>query len=491
MLDYLFAQINNKNILVNVDPQLSTSINSHGRINLIGNNLAPIRVPINLFKLIIAIGTVTTRRNKPTWRQKFQDKCDLLERIEEGSEEFKIKIHHDPEVQAETSEEFGIGLSVVVADYFFKLKWRTLSKISLKKRETKPDIKVFSGLNKQIVMEAKGTVHEYTKENQQKPEALRQKLREPSDINIASCALLKEYNISELDFLDPKTVPPLYWGNRQKFFAADHYTRIFNFIGQKELSEYFNLMRKRLKYDKNFNEYNRKEELYEKIKRDYIRIYRNNHTFLGNIERISNEKFIFIGIDKNLISLAGFLNFRDYKQDFFDKEEKNVFFSSSDGLCIAILENLDFIEQQISHIKIKHYQDSISIADIEMMNHFTLNKYFKYLFEQNGCKVEIEKGISVNREDSVKRVVADQVISYKDKEFIVEVKKYFKNYKLLLEQLSRYKSNLVISNLILITLEKVNNSHLNELNNLGIKVIDRDSLKRIIRNPSVLTKWLK
>ena len=490
MLDYFFTQIKNKHILVNIDPQLSASINSHRRSNL-RNNLAQIRVPINLFKLILAIGTVATRRDNPTWRQKFQDKSDLLERIKENSDEFKIRIHHDPEVQAKTSEEFGIGLSIVVADYFFKLKWQTLSKISLTNRQSRPDIKVFSDLDKQIVIEAKGTVDKYTKENRQKPEALRQKMREPSDINIASCALLKEHDISELDFLDPDTVSPLHWGNKQKFFAADHYARIFNFIGQKELSEYFNLMRKRIKYDRNFDGYDRKEELYEKIKKDYIRVQRNNHTFLGNIERINNKKFIFIGIDKNLISLAGFLNFKDYKQDFLNREKGNVFFISSDGLCVAFLETLDFIKQQISGREIGHYQDSITMVDIEMMNHFALNKYFRYLFEQNGCKVELEKSVFGNRIKFAKRLVADQVISYKDKEFIVEIKKYFKNYRLILEQLSAYKLNFKISNVILITLERATNYPLNELKNLGIKVIDRDSIKKIIRDPKVLIEYLE
>lgn len=251
MLNYLLSRFRDKFVHVNVDPALHTSIDSHEKIRSVSIR-SPERTPINLFKLIIAVGTVHTRRTNPTSRNKFFDKQDLLEAIDQNSDEFRVIKHQDTEVQIQNSKELGVGLSVVIADYFYGLEWSTLTKIMLRHRQSKPDIKVFSTQRKQIVIEAKGTTDSNTRENTQIPDALSQKHLEPTDIRIASCALLHENIISEVDFLDLKPgIPKNKWLDR-KLFKADHYARLFNFIGQRELSEYFGLMRKRLEFDKNF-----------------------------------------------------------------------------------------------------------------------------------------------------------------------------------------------------------------------------------------------
>ena len=93
----------NKDIEVTLDSKLVNSIYTHNLDTLIEEN--PIRIRINLFKLIMAIGSIKTRRFNPTSRQKFSDKCDLLESIQDSSD-FKIIFNEDTEVKKEISEGY-------------------------------------------------------------------------------------------------------------------------------------------------------------------------------------------------------------------------------------------------------------------------------------------------------------------------------------------------------------------------------------------------
>lgn len=486
MLDYLLSHFRNKFVHVNVDSALHISIDSHEKISS-SSIRSPDRIPINLFKLIIAVGTVHTRRTNPTNRNKFFDKRDLLEAIDSNSDEFRIIKHQDAEVQIQNSKELGVGLSVVIADYFYGLEWSTLTKIMLRHRQSKPDIKVFSSQRKQIVIEAKGTTDSNTRENIQKPEALNQKQLEPADVRIASCALLHENIISEVDFLDPKPgIPKNKWLNR-KLFKADHYTRLFNFIGQRELSEYFSLMSKRLKFDKNFKKYSRKEELFSKIKKGYIRIPVKNKRYFGNIERIDENNYFFIGIDEKLISLQGFINFKDYPKDSTSEDSENYFYLATDGICFASLKSLKFIENQLVNKKIYHYQDTVSIIDIDMMNHFALNNFFVFLFEKVGCKVNREVYSS---EFVPKKTMADFIVKYQNKRAVVEIKKIFKSKENVFNQLVTLRESLGVKNAILVTSEKISETYFQEANAMGISIIDRTAIKKIIKNHEILIKYL-
>lgn len=484
MANYLNYLSINKEVEIDLDPCLTPLIIQYNPNIVIRNN--HLRIPVNLFKLIVAVGTIQTRRDNPTNRMKFMDKCDLLESIHnptQNSGDFKIKVNKDREIQGGLSEDLGIGLSVLIADYLFKLKWSKLAKIEFV-GDSQPDIKCFTGRMQQIVIEAKGTTKEATRKYKQKPDALNKKRNKPADIHVASCALLKENSISNVEFLDPPIIPSKDKEYAEKLLMADHYTRAFNFIGQKELSEYFNLMRKRIIHDTFFNEFGRKVELFEKIKQQYLKINLNARCYLGRLERIDAEDVLFIGIDESLISLQGFLEFEDYKEDNI-KKGGNLFHITPDGICFARIKNLDFINDQIKEkrIEIPHYQDSISLIDIDSMSELSLNRFIAYLFQNIGGHIEQEKRISRN-------YLFDQIIEYKNKKIAVEVKKSIKKREELIINLFHYKKELKVDKVILITPKEVDVAFREYASEMDITIISRVELEEILENRDLIRRYL-
>lgn len=477
----------NKDIEVTLDSKLVNSIYTHNLDTLIEEN--PIRIRINLFKLIMAIGSIKTRRFNPTSRQKFSDKCDLLESIQDSSD-FKIIFNEDTEVKKEISEELGIGLSVLIADHFYNLKWSTLGKIPLTRGKSKPDIRCFTSESQEIVIEAKGTISKYTRELQKK-RSLQQKGQVPADISISSCSLLKSEAISDVEFIDPPVIPPNDKKYTELILKADHYSRIFNFIGQQELSVYFNLMRKRIIHDTDFQEYSEKDKLFNKIKDDYVSISKFEKTFFGSIEKDSYGNFIFIGVDQNLISLKGFIEFRDYKIDSEMPENgHNLFYISSDGVCFAKLTDISFLQNQLQKRTIPHYQESTSMMDIDSMNKISFVNYIVYLFKKLNCTVKKDSHLQDTKIST--RKVPDLIVIYNNIKILVEIKKSLQNNNLdFIHQLNKRAKKSQCEKSILITNKSLKKTLLNQANKLNVILIDRNTLKQIIQNNSLLLEYLK
>jgi len=482
MLDLIKSIFENKRILVKLDNKLIGSIirnNSQFQQNSFLNNTHNINV--NLFKLIYATGIIQIRRANPTSLQKLTEKSDLLEFIKD-CDEFCIKKHKDTDKKISISEDFGVGLSVLIADHYYKINWSTLGKIK-RIHSSKPDINCLTNLNKKIVIEAKGTINESTR-RKQKTDALNQK-RNPSraHVKIASCALLKENSISDVEFLDPSYIPPDDIRYEKSLLKADHYARTFNLIGQKELSKYFNLMRKRIIHNENFSEFYNKQKLFNKIKKEWIQIKKDERTYFGNIEILDKKSFIFIGIDESLLSVEDFINFEGY-EDKYIEEEGNYFYILSDGLCLASLKNIEFLAEQIKYKQIFHHYDSFSIMDFDSSTDSTIIDFFSYLFERIGCKTE--KYPYLNR-----KMVYDMLVTFEDKKIIVEFKKYLSSKnKDFISKLESYLTDKSIHKLLLITNTKVSTELRRFITEKNIFLIDRGDLKEIMRNNKVLLEYI-
>ena len=477
----------NKEIEVSLDPELVPSISSNNSELVIKDN--PIRIKINLFQLIMAIGSIKTRRFNPTDRQTFSDKCDLLEHIQDSSD-FKIHFHKDSEIKKDISEDLGIGLSVLIADYFYNIEWSTLAKIPLTSGQSKPDIRCFTSESQEIVIEAKGTIHESTRKKQ-KAKSLEQKIKVPADIRISSCSLLKNEAISDAEFIDPPVIPPNDKKYTELLLKVDHYSRIFNFIGQKELSLYFNLMRERIIHDKEFPKYTEKDRLFNKIKNNYVRISKFEKQFLGNVEKADSGKFIFIGVDQNLISLKGFIEFKDYKNDVkMSEKSNNLFYISSDGLCFAKLTDISFLQEQLRDRTIPHYQDSTSMIDIDSMNHISFENYMVYLFKKLNCTVI--KGSNFQDTNIDIRKVPDLIVIYDKIKILVEIKKSLQINNLdFIYQLNNRAKKSQCKKSILITTKSLQKNLLNQAKKLNVILIDRNTLMQIMQNNSLLLEYLK
>jgi len=483
MLKLLSSRFLNRNILVNVDRNLIASIirNNHEIApNAFTGNAHHIKV--NLMKLLQATATIQTRRTKPTFFQKLTEKSDLLDFIKH-SNDFCIKKHNDADKQRGLSEDFGIGLSVLVADHYYKINWNTLAKIR-RRRGSKPDINCFSQSNEKIVIEAKGATSARAR-TRQKSHALQQKIGAVfAQANIASCALLKEDSISDVDFSDPPFIPPEDARYEESLFRADHYARVFNMIGQKELSEYFNLMRQRIMYDKDFDEFKRKLNLFNKIRKRYIRLTLRARRYLGTVEKFDDDLFVFTGIHERLLHAFDFINFRDYKDDYFEEEE-NHFYLLSDGLCIALLKNIRFLEPQIRPEQIPYHYEAFSIVDFDHSRESTVVKYLLYLFERIGCKTQKEAPL-----DSKLR--PDLLFTFEDKKIVVEVKRYLnsRNATFLLERLAQLATTKSYK-ILLITNSRLGPDIVQLFLSRNVALIERTALKEIIERKETLLNYIK
>lgn len=476
----------NKEIEVYLDSELISSISNHNSDFTVEDN--PLRISVNLFKLIMAIGTIKTLSSRPTSMMKFYSVCDLLEFIQ-NSPEFKIIYHPDSEAKRRISEELGIGLSILIANYFYDIQWSTLTKIALTGNASKPDIRCLTSQSKEMVIEAKGTINESTRITQ-KEHSLDQKVTVSGDIRVSSCSLLKNEAISNVEFVDPPIIPPNDRKYRELLLKTDHYSRIFNFIGQNELSVYFSLMKKRIMYDMEFPEYSEKDRLFNKLKRDYITISKINKQFVGNIEKDSFGNFIFIGIDENLISAQGFIDFKDYNTDSeITDDNNNSYYISSDGICFAKLTDITFLRNKLRGRTIPYYQESVSLIDLDSMNKISFTNYISYLFKRLNCTVLKELNLQDN--DINMKYVPDLIVIHDDTKILVELKKSFRmNNFDVIDQLNNYANKCQCQKSILITTKRLKENQLNQADKSTVTIIDRNRLQLILENNSLLLEYL-
>src|SRR5688572_3336411 len=177
----LVALFQNKSILVDIDTALLPYLKTDDKVT------TQRTISFNLYRLIYHIGTIQSRRFATSNRLKFLDKVDLLEKIYNNTNEFRIKIDdirqiNGSETLISISEDFGAGMSVVIAESLFNTKRSTIQRIYGTKR--RPDWKCQLIDNRILVVEGKGATSMATS-NVQEVDALDQKTRESGDIKIA------------------------------------------------------------------------------------------------------------------------------------------------------------------------------------------------------------------------------------------------------------------------------------------------------------------
>ena len=126
-----------------------------------------------------------------------------------NTEDFKIKIDETrsscgSEILTTMSEDFGVGISVVIAMTLYNIQESTIQKIY--GSDKRPDWKCQTTDNRILIVESKGSTSMATSRRQQ-TNALIQKNRRNGDIKVASLTVLNENNISTNRFLDPPIVP--------------------------------------------------------------------------------------------------------------------------------------------------------------------------------------------------------------------------------------------------------------------------------------------
>ncbi len=117
-----------RTITVEIDEDLLELIDSIDK-ETISRNIA-----FNLYSLIYHIGVLQSRLFASSNRLKFFDKAELIEKIHDGTNEFRIRINDirgriGSEDLSTISADFGIGISVVIAEALFNIRRSTIKKI--------------------------------------------------------------------------------------------------------------------------------------------------------------------------------------------------------------------------------------------------------------------------------------------------------------------------------------------------------------------------
>lgn len=443
-------------------------------------------ITFSLYKLVYHIGTIQSRRFATSNRLKFIDKLDILEKIYNDNEDFKIKINeirhiNGSETLKSITEDLGIGISVVLAEKFFNVKSSTIQRIyGTKKR---PDWKCQLVDGRILVTEGKGSISITTSQNQE-DNALVQKTKEPGDIQIASLSVFYENQISENRYIDPPIENDDISNEMKKhILRAGHYASVFSFLGNSRLSRYYSQMRKRLLGIITREEQDLKNFEFNLLYYEEPIIKFNNVDFVGSFYEIEENSYLFVGIDKQLLSVQGFINFIEQEYDIETDEENNHYILYRDGVLIIEVNNFNIFSDIIDKEKIKNYQENITISDVDEMNEISFSKYFQYLLEKLNFTNIIKESFDSNlgfRFDLTSRLNNEQ---YYFEFKISQNRKGLLNFRESIMRLSRLENKKII----LVTNQDITNI---DFDTEVLKIIDRKSLEIILRDNKKLFDYL-
>lgn len=460
-----------KTISVEIDPDLLPELDTADKTTTTRN------ITFNLYKLIYHIGAIQTRRFATSNRLKFVDKSDLIEKLYSNTNEFRVRINdirtiNGSETLTSVSEDFGVGISVVIAESLFNVKRSTIQKIYGTGR--RPDWKCQTQNNRILVVECKGSTS-LRKSLQQQVHALDQKTKEDGDVQIASLTVLNEDTISTNRFLDPpienSNISPIM---ENHILRAGHYASVFSFLGNSKLSKYYSQMRKRLEGRITPYEQETKDDTFRELRTNDPTIYFDNKEFVGSFYEVENKKHLFVGVDKELLSYSGFIDFIDYENDTDTLVEDNHYLLFKDGVLIIEIENIERYSDIVRIDNIQNYQNKITVSDIDEMNEISFSKYFIHLLERNGF-------INIREEEKFGDFRIDLIADFNNITYYFELKIY-RNKKInrnAIEQVNFYNKNITSGKFVLVT-----NGILNPESRIdkNISIIDRNGLKKISKN---------
>lgn len=288
------------------------------------------------------------------------------------------------------SELLGVGLSVIVSNNLFKIKLSTISKILGK--GSRMDWICFLENGKTLFVEAKGTIDSDTR-NKQIRHAEKQKQGVTNNSNIVkviSASLLKENDISDVIYKDPDT--NFVQKEDINVLRAKHYVGAFVFLGNRKFAKYFKMMQKRLQNNISDSNLNIKENMFVELNDKNPIIDFKNNSFSGFFYNVNKEKYIFLGINKKLLSYKGFIDYKDNETDIEEDINGNKHILYQDGILVIEISNISAFKgiPCFEIDKIKNYYEYITMFKIDKMNDFDFQKYIEYILKDK-YKLNIEK----------------------------------------------------------------------------------------------------
>ena len=357
-----------------------------------GQNQA--RIPIRLFNLLKGLGSVQSKRMNPSLLSTMMDYDYLIDRLKD-SPELEVKIEEtrtvlSSEMLTEVSELMGIGLSVAVVTELYDVQQSTISKI-MGIASRRPDWRCVLTDNRVLLVEAKGTSNKNTSKQQLK-DAVEQKMELNGDVRIAMATVLCENEISKMNVVDPPIIREPENVNRRHEYRAYHYASVFSFLGDDVLSLYFEKMAKRLSGRIKEREMNDKEQMYLALNYNAPRVTINHVEYAGHLYGPDDEKYLFLGVDRNLLSYQGFLDYVDMAGETITEYNGNQYILHPDGILVVIIHNPNsFLEE--NHIESMGVGlDEIALTDIDSIRGNSFKRYIKYLLDKCYGRTELVDG---------------------------------------------------------------------------------------------------
>lgn len=348
-------------------------------------------VSIRLFDLLKGLGCVQSKRLNSSLMKSLMDFDYLLDLIVNGRDLklriTDIKANVGSELLTVASEDMGIGLSVVVTSQLFDVDKSTICKIIGTGR--RPDWRCLLNDGRELVVESKGSTSQVTS-NRQLKDAVDQKNHYQANLKIATATVLKENVISKMKIVDPPVVGGGNEGNmRRHVFRANHYTSVFSFMGEEVLSLYFEKMAKRLSGQIREAEMEDKEMMYNELLYNAPSVSYGRNDYSGHLYHTGDNQFIFLGVDKRLLSFRGFIDFADTEEEQTREFKGNEYVVYADGILIVNIKNSNsfFEENHIESIGLGY--DHIALSDIDSIRGSSFKRYVKYLLEKCGGDVEV------------------------------------------------------------------------------------------------------
>lgn len=165
-------------------------------------------------------------------------------------------------------------------------------------------------------------------------------------------------------------------------YRAFHYSSLFSFLGDEELSNYYDKMAKRLSGMIDNTEMLEKEILYNELNRYAPSIIIHGRRYVGHIFGTQEDYYFFLGVDKQLLSFHGFMNYENIEEQHFMFRDNGVLIISPDGVIVGLIKNLnDYFEDEPDVNKVLSY-DNIAITDIDTIRDSSFKRYIKYLLDK-------------------------------------------------------------------------------------------------------------
>ena len=189
---------------------------------------------------------------------------------------------------------------------------------------------------------------------------------------------------------------------------------------------------------------------------------------------------MFFGIDKRLLSYKGFKDYKNNEGNIEENINNNKYVLYRDGILVIEISNIGAFKDLLNIETIKHYQEDITMSDIDNMSEISFVEYIKYVIDNKikGITNIEKKGSYISFiKDSVKYIIKCKILKYHKNNNIFEI-------EYLEKEIKDIKEKFISCNIIMIT--NVPIEYASMIENKNVIIVDRNKIKKIIKEKKYL-----